>query len=427
MADFVNNLRLTEIATGDESGSWGTITNTNLTLIGEALGFATQAITENADTFASTVPNGSTDNERAMAIKYTGALDSTCTVTLGPNTNSRLHYIQNATTDSGSSGPYSIIISQGSGAKVTIPNGDTKAVLLNGGGSGAVVTDLFASLSVVDLKVQDDLTVTDDVVIGGLATVGGALTVTGLVTANADMLLAGTTPTLTIGDAGEEDAKIIYDGNAVDFHVGLDDTDDKLKIGLGSALGTTPILTVSDGSLLLSGTTPTLTIGDAGAEDAKIVFDGNAQDFHIGLDDTADDLVIGLGSALGTTPAISIDENVLVSIADDIKVVGRAFSGTAATASDGDTIDLAVNNNFIVTTTADTAITFAGAVAGQSGTIKFINGSNHVISASGPVMISQASLTALAATGSYMMSYFVVAASGDNSILVSASAILLAN
>ena len=51
--------------------------------------------------------------------------------------------------------------------------------------------------------------------------------------------------------------------------------------------------------LTLGGTTPTLTIGDIGAEDA-IVFDGNAQDFHVGLDDSADDLVIGVG-ALGTT------------------------------------------------------------------------------------------------------------------------------
>ena len=35
-----------------------------------------------------------------------------------------------------------------------------------------------------------------------------------------------------------------------------------------------------------------LTVGDAGAEDQKIVFDGNAQDFYVGLDDTTDDLVI---------------------------------------------------------------------------------------------------------------------------------------
>jgi len=59
-----------------------------------------------------------------------------------------------------------------------------------------------------------------------------------------------------------------------------------------------------------------LTIGDAGAEDQKIVFDGNAQDFYIGLDDTDDDLVIGLGSAVGTTPSISINEDRDVTISD---------------------------------------------------------------------------------------------------------------
>ena len=51
------------------------------------------------------------------------------------------------------------------------------------------------------------------------------------------------------------------------------------------------------------------TVGTAAAEDTKIVFDGNAQDFHIGLDDSADSLIIGKGSALGTTSNIVIDEN----------------------------------------------------------------------------------------------------------------------
>jgi len=70
------------------------------------------------------------------------------------------------------------------------------------------------------------------------------------------------------------------------------------------------------GDVSLIGTTPTFTIGDAGAEDAALVFDGNAQDFYIGLDDSADDLVIGLGSTVGTTPAISINEDRDVTISD---------------------------------------------------------------------------------------------------------------
>jgi len=64
---------------------------------------------------------------------------------------------------------------------------------------------------------------------------------------------------------------------------------------------------------VLGGATPTLTIGDAGAEDAKIIFDGNAQDYHIGLDDSADTLVIGKGSALGTTTSMSFDANGIIT------------------------------------------------------------------------------------------------------------------
>jgi len=70
------------------------------------------------------------------------------------------------------------------------------------------------------------------------------------------------------------------------------------------------------GDVSLIGTTPTFTIGDAGAEDAALVFDGNAQDFYIALDDSADDLVIGLGSTVGTTPAISINSDRDVTISD---------------------------------------------------------------------------------------------------------------
>ena len=77
------------------------------------------------------------------------------------------------------------------------------------------------------------------------------------------------------------------------------------------------------GTIEIDGSTPKLTIGNATAEDALILFDGNAQDFHIGLDDTADDLVIGVGSALGTTTALAIDEN-----------AGSTFSGTVTVGVD---------------------------------------------------------------------------------------------
>lgn len=174
-SSYVNNLRLNEMGTGDASGTWGTTTNTNLELIGEALGFGTEAITTNADTHSTVVADGASDAGRAMYLKYTGTLDSACTITITPNTMKRMQFIEN-----GTSGSQNIIISQGSGADITIPPGDVKAVYLDGAGSGAAVVDAFASLNVVDLKVQDDLTVTDDTTIGGTLGVTGVLTATSL-------------------------------------------------------------------------------------------------------------------------------------------------------------------------------------------------------------------------------------------------------
>ena len=89
------------------------------------------------------------------------------------------------------------------------------------------------------------------------------------------------------------------------------------------------------GDVSLIGTTPTFTIGDAGAEDAALVFDGNAQDFYIALDDSADDLVIGKGSTVGTTPAVSIDENLQVIIHDNLSLLSD--SSVLKFGADGDT------------------------------------------------------------------------------------------
>ena len=156
---YVNDLRLEEIADGEQSGTWGATTNTNLELIGEAFSYGTEAITTNADTHTSTVADGATDPLRSMYVKYTGALDSTCTITIAPNTLSKVWFIENATTDSGSSGPYSIIITQGSGASITIPNGQTKVIATDGGGSGAIVYDVFT-----DLNVAGTLTSAGDII-----------------------------------------------------------------------------------------------------------------------------------------------------------------------------------------------------------------------------------------------------------------------
>jgi len=178
----------------------------------------------------------------------------------------------------------------------------------------------------IDADTEIEITATT-VDLNGNLEVSGDLTVTGNLIG--DIEITGTTPKLTIGDAGTEDSTLLFDGNAQDYYIALDDSADDLLIGLGSTVGTTPAIAIDEnllatfhGGITMAGTTPTLTIGDAGAEDTKIVFDGNAQDFYIGLDDSADDLLIGLGSTVGTTPAISIDENLKVTLAGDLVVSG---------------------------------------------------------------------------------------------------------
>jgi hypothetical protein len=273
MATYVNNLRLKEIATGDESGTWGTSTNTNLELIGEALGIGTEAITTNADTHATTVADGTADAGRAFYLKYTGTLDSACTITIGPNTMKRVQIIENAT-----SGSQNIIISQGSGANVTIGNGEVAVVQLDGAGSGAAVLDVFTDLAVTD-------------------------------------------------------------------------------------------------SLSINGTT--LTIGDATAEDTKIVFDGNAQDYYVGLDDSADDLVIGLGSAVGTTPAISVDENQFVTMPKKVTASTSANISQVAITSSSNAVAWdarAAANAYHVTTENTTFSAPSNAVEGAIISVEIAQG-----------------------------------------------------
>jgi hypothetical protein len=104
-------------------------------------------------------------------------------------------------------------------------------------------------------------------------------------------------------------------------------------------------LTIKDGNIIgdvaLAGTTPTFTIGDGGAEDASLIFDGNAQNFHIGLDDSEDKLTIGLGNNLGTTPAITIDENTNIVIPDSSLTIAGTGNYALLTlkSTDNDTLE----------------------------------------------------------------------------------------
>tara|TARA_B100000212_G_scaffold340844_1_gene322448 strand:+ start:425 stop:1579 length:1155 start_codon:yes stop_codon:yes gene_type:complete len=139
-SSYENDLRLEEMGTGEQIGSWGTTTNTNLSLIAEAFSYQTEATFSSDADVTATIADGASDKARAFYLKVTssGSLSATRTLTIAPNTLSKVIFIENAT-----SGSQSINISQGSGANVTVGNGLTKACILDGGGSGAVVYDMF--------------------------------------------------------------------------------------------------------------------------------------------------------------------------------------------------------------------------------------------------------------------------------------------
>ena len=122
-------------------------------------------------------------------------------------------------------------------------------------------------------------------------------------------------------------------------------SDDAINL---SATGSVNV-TVGSAGMLIKGTTPKLTIGDAGAEDTFLVFDGNAQDYRIGLDDGTDKLEIGVGATHGTTTAMTIDANQQVAVvattaASSTSTGALTVAGGASVAADlyvGDDLRLA--------------------------------------------------------------------------------------
>jgi len=150
-------------------------------------------------------------------------------------------------------------------------------------------------------------------------------------------------------------------------------------------------------------------IGYTSAEGLILTGQGSTTDVTIKND--ADATVASI--ATGTT---------IFTLNDDVGVSGRAV-GHVTTDNDG-SFDLAVGNDFKCTTAGGLTLTFTNPAAGQSGNIMFVNGGNHTIAAHASVAINADVLTAISATGTYHLAYYCSAASGNNTILVSGSAIL---
>lgn len=126
MATYSTNLALTLQTTGENPGTWGDVTNTNLgTLLEQAVsGYTTQAITDGADTVI-TIPNGATGVARNMTIEMTGALTASRNMTVPANR--KLYFIYNNTT-----GSQSVTVKVAGQTGVSVPNGKRMMLVSNG-------------------------------------------------------------------------------------------------------------------------------------------------------------------------------------------------------------------------------------------------------------------------------------------------------
>jgi len=138
MATYTTNGGITKIATGDESGTWGNTTNLNFDIL-DRLTNGVGLITLSGTTHTLTTSDGALSDGQYRVLVLAGSPSGTNTITVAPNDSQKFYVVKN---NSGQSA----VFSQGSGANVTVANGNTAFIYCDGAGSGAAVVDLTATI-----------------------------------------------------------------------------------------------------------------------------------------------------------------------------------------------------------------------------------------------------------------------------------------
>ena len=395
-SSYTTSFGIEKIGSGEQSGAWGTTTNHNLDILDRITAYTAVALSGTTQTLTvrEASPGSGTENLQDgmyRVIKFTGALGANNTVTIAPNTTKAYFLIHNATTDSGSSGPYSVILTQGSGANITVANGKNAIIYCDGGGSGAVVVDAVSNLALATVTASGDVTsagtvnVTGDTASGDGASMG--------YTSSEGLILTGQGSTNDVTIKNDADADVIT-----------------------IATGATNVDVVGDltaATLNAEGETAAgdnAAIGYTAAEGMILTGQGSTNDVTIKNDADADVIEIPTG---GT----------------DVTIVGKLTAGkillgntSTATGQGGSTtLDFSANQNFVLTLTSNITLANPSTEAdGQPGVIVFIQdgGSDTLSLGSQYKTVGDAGITLSTADGSVdIIPYFVSAA---DSILLGA-------
>ena len=289
-SSYTTSYGIEKIGSGEQSGAWGTTTNHNLDLLDRIAAYTSVALsgTTHTLTVREASPGSGTENLQDgmyRVIKFTGALGGNNTVTIAPNTTKAFFFIHNATTDSGSSGPYSVILTQGSGANITVANGKNAIIYCDGGGSGAIVVDAVSNLALATVTASGDVTS------------AGTVNVTGDTAAGDDASMGYTSAEglILTGQGSTNDATIKNDADA-----------DVITIATGGTnvdiVGDVTASTINaDGDTAAS---DNAAMGYTAAEGLILTGQGSTNDVTIKNDADADVITIATG---GTNVAIAGD------------------------------------------------------------------------------------------------------------------------
>ena len=162
MSTYSTNLKVQLIGTGEESGTWGDVTNNAFSNVFEQaiVGYGTVNFSSDANT-TLTLANGNTSQTaRNLYLNVTSSVSLSTTrdviipsITAGSTPIQKFYIVKNATT-----GSQSIRVLGASGTGITIPNGATMMVYSNGTNVVDVIT-YFSSLTLGSLTLSTPLAV----------------------------------------------------------------------------------------------------------------------------------------------------------------------------------------------------------------------------------------------------------------------------
>jgi len=164
---YATNSGIELIRNGEQSGTWGTTTNNNLNIVDRLTnGVGTINLGSSGAAHTLTTSDGALSDGQFKTLVLSGATQA-CTITIAPNDGQHIYLVVNGSGQA-------CTFSQGSGANVTVANGDNAIIYADGAGSGAAVVDITANLGMSSVKITGgSITGITDLAIADGGTGGG--------------------------------------------------------------------------------------------------------------------------------------------------------------------------------------------------------------------------------------------------------------